>query len=342
MATDREIREAGFKYIPPQEFLLNPFKIPTLGSEEEPIVNQGIVNTNAFVNSGAGGDRTFYTGTTDNLIGDYNKAVRDQYFGSQPTPLVDDLYQSKLDKTFLGFPSYREQQLTGPDLGEYIGTDTDVPLELTGAGKIQSNLEKVRDFSSGIMSNLRGFGPVSSVLGAVDQFSSLPTADQEFIKMNMGYSGPTVFGENTSGLSKDPFGINTRSAFGNYAKFVDEEAAKMEEIVADQMRRGLTNTLQMKKLDFYRQKKKERDDIQQQTLKQQIADDRFYGGQGRSDPNDPSRQGASGRRPGSGGTVERKDSGPDRNVDDTGQAYDSGGREGFGYGLKKGGLVSIL
>jgi len=41
MATDREIREAGFKYIPPQEFLLNPFKIPT--KPEEPVTDSGIV-----------------------------------------------------------------------------------------------------------------------------------------------------------------------------------------------------------------------------------------------------------------------------------------------------------
>ena len=63
---------------------------------------------------------------------------------------------------------------------------------------------------------------------------------------------------------------------------------------------------------------------------------------GRSDPNDPSRTGASGRRPGSGGTVDRVTSGPGRNVDDTGQAYDSGGREGFGFGLADGGRVPYM
>jgi len=40
-----------------------------------------------------------------------------------------------------------------------------------------------------------------------------------------------------------------------------------------------------------------------------------------------------GRRPGSGGNVDRITSGPGRNVDDTGQAYDTRGREGYGYGL---------
>lgn len=50
MATDQEIRDAGYKYIPLQKYLLNPFEIPTV--EETDVVNEGIVNTNAFNNSG--------------------------------------------------------------------------------------------------------------------------------------------------------------------------------------------------------------------------------------------------------------------------------------------------
>jgi|9_EtaG_2_1085328.scaffolds.fasta_scaffold00670_14 hypothetical protein len=45
MATDQEIRDAGFKYIPQQKYLQNPFEIPTAPA---PVTNQGIVNTNAF------------------------------------------------------------------------------------------------------------------------------------------------------------------------------------------------------------------------------------------------------------------------------------------------------
>jgi hypothetical protein len=50
MATDAEIRAAGFKYIPQQQYLQNPFNLPV--APEAPVVNQGIVNTNAFNNSG--------------------------------------------------------------------------------------------------------------------------------------------------------------------------------------------------------------------------------------------------------------------------------------------------
>ena len=51
MATDQEIRDAGFKYIPQQKYLQNPFEIP----EADPVTDQGIVATNAFTGSGGDG-----------------------------------------------------------------------------------------------------------------------------------------------------------------------------------------------------------------------------------------------------------------------------------------------
>ena len=75
---------------------------------------------------------------------------------SQKTPNVDMNYNQKLQSNFMGMPSYRQQELTGPDLGEYIGGQeigytpggelgfsygTEVPLEQTTAGKIQSGLQ---------------------------------------------------------------------------------------------------------------------------------------------------------------------------------------------------------
>ena len=61
MATDLEIRNAGFKYIPQQQYLQNPFEIPVAEQEEEDVINTtlGIPNTNAFINSGGGGGDPF-------------------------------------------------------------------------------------------------------------------------------------------------------------------------------------------------------------------------------------------------------------------------------------------
>jgi len=149
-------------------------------------------------------------------------------------------------------------------MGEYIGSNTDIPLEKTMAGRIQSGIGSFQDKIGNFMGNVKGFGPVSMVLGAMDQFDTLSPVDQQFINMNMGYTGPTVFGENQSGLSKDPFGINTRSAFGNYADYVegfntdytDEEFEKL-------------SNFQKQKVNFYRAKQKELNEIKQKEITEQ-------------------------------------------------------------------------
>src|SRR5210317_2071297 len=56
-----------------------------------------------------------------------------------------------------------------------------------------------------------------------DKYYDMSLGDQIFTQSQMGYTGPTVFGENTTGNYKDPFGLNTRSAFGNYAEAVGKD-----------------------------------------------------------------------------------------------------------------------
>ena len=72
-------------------------------------------------------------------------------------------------------------------------------------------------------------GIMATIMGKLDNYRNLPRADQAFIAQNMGYTGPTVFGENNSGLGKDPFGINIRSAFGNYGEYVGNAVTDLEE-----------------------------------------------------------------------------------------------------------------
>ena len=272
---DQQVYDAGFKYIPPSKYLLNPFQIPTNDSTTTP-PNTGGITTLPTGGSGGG----TYTGGINDLMKNYTLDTRKQYFGSQPTPLVDNLYQSKLDKTFMGFPSYKQQQLTGPDMGEYIASNTDVPLELTTAGKLQSGLSNFGKGITSVANKIGGFGPITAILGSMDKFDSLSAADQEFIKQNMGYTGPTVFGSNDSGLSKDVFGINTRSAFGNYAEYVGEKASSLGESLTESAKKaGLSynsatgevegdeddveawkakTLLKRQKFSFYTKKEKER------------------------------------------------------------------------------------
>ena len=67
MATDQEIRDAGFKYIPQQKYLQNPFQLP---EDQEPVVDQGIVATNAFTGGGDGFNP--YNTNMSNVRQDYN------------------------------------------------------------------------------------------------------------------------------------------------------------------------------------------------------------------------------------------------------------------------------
>ena len=229
-----------FQYVPQEKYRLG-FTAPVQGGEQNASTPSfGITNTNAFTNSGGNNS---YSGPTSNLINNFNAINQDKYMDSQKTPNVDMNYNQKLQANFMGMPSYRQQELTGPDLGEYIGGQeigytpggelgfsygTEVPLEQTMAGKIQSG---VQGAGKGIK-NLMGMLPTPSNLlnkFGIQNFSSLSPADQLFIKTNAGYRGPTVFGENTSGLSKDPYGLNTgETLMGNYAQTVRDNYKQLE------------------------------------------------------------------------------------------------------------------
>ena len=62
MATDQEIRDAGYYYIPPQEYLADPFKIPAAPEAPDNVNTGGIVNTNAFNDS-----ENIYSGYDDKI-----------------------------------------------------------------------------------------------------------------------------------------------------------------------------------------------------------------------------------------------------------------------------------
>ena len=261
-----------FQYVPQEKYRLG-FTAPVQGGEQNASTPSfGITNTNAFTNSGGNNS---YSGPTSNLINNFNAINQDKYMDSQKTPNVDMNYNQKLQANFMGMPSYRQQELTGPDLGEYIGGQeigytpggelgfsygTEVPLEQTMAGKIQSGLGKGKDLISkgaGMAFNAAlGIPGLSYALGKMDRFNTLPAMDKEFINQNKYYTGPTVFGENASGLGKDPYGINVRSTLGNYGAYVDKMAAGYKDITDEEFEK-LSN-FKKTKIGFYREKAKQR------------------------------------------------------------------------------------
>ena len=292
-----------------------------------------------------------YRGITDPTAGQLNEMAADQ---------IED-FREKYRTGQFG-PSFIEAEK--PTLNRRI---QDAFYSLPFLSKPQSADQIIAEGYTG-QSNMPGI--MSMVLGSMDKYGELPRGDQAFIARNMGYTGPTVFGENASGLGKDPFGLNVRSALGNYAERVGKEYASLGDSLSGRLadkygvefdeetgmfvgsnaaKANQMTKMMRAKYNFYKQQTAQRDAdraaakaAEEEAAAAAAKREKDFAALGRSDPNDPSRQGASGRRPGSGGTVDRVTSGPGRNVDDTGQAYDSGGREGFGYGLADGGIVDML
>ena len=194
-AADQELYK-DYQFVP-QEKYRTGFTAPT--TEEEKVTETfGIPNTNAFTNSGGGGG--YYPGSPNELVQNYNSIV--------------DARQNRLNNpsdTFLGFNTMKDQ-------------------EQTMMGKVQSFLTPQSAQSileDGYREPRFQPGIIGTIMGKLDNYRNLPQVDQAFIAKNMGYTGPTVFGDNNSGLGKDPFGLNTRSMFGNYAERVGVEAEKL-------------------------------------------------------------------------------------------------------------------
>ena len=233
---DQDIYNSGVKFRPQQKYLLNEYTPPVTAPTAAP-VSGGITNTNAF-NYGGGGSGALKVGDPMMNFDNYYKYTGDKYMQKQPTPLVDDLYQSKLDKTFMGFPSYGQQELTGPDMGEYIASGTNIPLEQTMAGNIQ---DKIGTATGGIQNLMGKLPTITNLLNriGVQNFDSLSPADQLFIKTNTGYRGPTVFGENTGGGNVDPFGLNVESLTGNYAEGVRDNFSQLQDTLKKDRGEGI-------------------------------------------------------------------------------------------------------
>jgi len=223
---DQDIYNSGSKFVPQERYRLGYTAPVQGGGQDASTPSFGIPNTNAFTNSGGGGGGALQAGDPMMNFKNYYNYTGNKYMQKQDTPNLDMNYDQKLQSNFMGMPSYQQQELTGPDMGEYIGSGTNIPLEQTMAGKIQSGVQGAGQGIKNLMGMLPTPGNFLNKLG-IKNFNSLSPADQLFIKTNAGYTGPTIFGENTAGTSKDPFGRNVESLFGNYGEKVRNDFDKL-------------------------------------------------------------------------------------------------------------------
>ena len=170
MATDQEIRDQGFKYIPQQRYLLNPFQIPA--ASQEPVINQGIVNTNAFVGGGGGDGFNVYNPDPNRVRTNYRPNYDYRQFVDGYDPNLSSTMNMKMMEAD---PNY-----------QYMGPNYYTPPEPTGIQKLVSfagNLMPGRGIGSfignflpvnkrSIMENeARGMGVFTDDIGRIVQGS---------------------------------------------------------------------------------------------------------------------------------------------------------------------------
>ena len=297
------------------------------------------------------------TGATDQEIADRLQSLGLYTPGGSTPPetTTPNIIGSQINQ---GGPGDGPTRPTSEIVADFQETITNRQNKLNNPGKIANLIgdfipqqRSIQDMLASGQVDTRLTGGIPLGIGSMiakalpDKYYDMSLADQITTQAYMGYTDP-----NTNMGNKDPFGLNVRSAFGNYAE-------KAADIVDTLTAKGTVNGVfdinnlsnyDKTRFNHYKNVTKTtldaRADIglinlakEQQAEKDRIAKaatEAFYAAQGKSDPGDQSRAGASGRRPGSGGAGIAKD--------DTGTSYDRGGREGFGYGLKDGGLATMF
>ena len=261
--------------------------------------------SNEFARSGTGIDQGF--------INQYNLGQRyDSMFDNEDFKEIPGF-------NFIDAPTSLKSRLTNREF--FNNPAVQNPLEKIGSGvtsvidKTKSGIGKAFDLGKaafgGIASLVTGIPGIGLLLNAFGPMSPEEKAMRDFYGSEFGL---TDTGQVASGIMK---GYNPVSLTGfGLSGAIDKRIARIQK------------TLQKKKSDTLQKRLKE---LQNLKAKEAAAASKQLESQRR------------GRRPGTGGsgppgTGGVKDSGGSTG----GYSYDSGGRKGFGYGLKNGGLVSLL
>ena len=246
---DQAIYSAGDFFIPQERFRAAPYSVNKPNNPDE--VPAGIPTVYQSQGGSGGGG---YTGGISDLTGNFFQTTSDRQ-----DRLTELNYPYQDGNVF--FPGQKGAEITmetlapvGAPKNLYEGTIEGIPQTIKGAPgivdiqpaslnrKIQEKFYDLPFLSKPQSADQiieEGYTPgiklgiLSNLLP--DKYGELPRGDQAFIARNMGYTGPTVFGANDSGLSKDVFGLNTRSGFGNYAEAVGEQVDSLGESLSGRL-----------------------------------------------------------------------------------------------------------
>ena len=362
MATDQEIRDAGFKYVPQQKYLLNPFQLPT----PDPVTDQGIVATNAF--AGGGGDNFSVYNADPNTITNMNP---NRY------ALQDARYDNELSyvgKTLSGdsSPLYNTDTAAMKHMGmypDYYGLDKPPPSKIEellskGIGFIPGvgTLSRIADFASGllpvnrraIMENQLGTtGVMVDNIGriVVGPGGSYNTPEGIMAGYNPSKMTDKTFTDRISNVSEtlaDKYGLTTDQISGILSGELDEDdfTGSKYSLPSGKTTNLITN---LRNLEIARKNFGNVTDTTNTifNLKTDTKSNNQNQGGGTYIGGGASLQDA-------GGTYDGGYHGAEGGFEHTGgnqnggggasygNAAETGAKDGFGYGLKYGGLVSIL
>ena len=314
---DRGFYDQGFTALPQSKFTFginlnqNQTTDDDSGIATLPVASPRTINT--------GGALTPFTGGVGDLKTAFQKAVDDRQtrltelnrpMGVIPGQTGDEIIMERLapfdapkdfykgsiegiPQTIKGAPGIFERE--EPTIGRKL---SDAFYSLPFTPNKPQTAEMIME--QGYTGRAGGPGIIGMVLGSMDKFGSLSRPDQAFIQANMGYTGPTVFGENTSGGNKDPFGLNVRSGFGNYAEAVekqvdrlddyfggekfdkkygegttlefDEETGQFRFVGTNAARANEMNKMNLARYNFYKQQVEQRDNLRRQEKERQAAE----------------------------------------------------------------------
>jgi len=213
------------------------------------------------------------TSTPNNMAGVVSSSAALPYlYGNNDNPYIS--IEDKISN-FNTATANRQQNLENPNmLSNFLGNQRSVNEMMNPVNtKFSRSIADTRNFGLDVLPGAGQYGympgivegdvrrtsgipfGISSLISKAlpDKYYDMSPADQIFIQSNMGYDG-----------NKDPFGINVRSAFGDYGAYTDkmaDEEGDLAKLVADQKRRGLRNTIQMQKLNFYQNQARNRNII---------------------------------------------------------------------------------
>ena len=142
--------------------------------------------------------------------------------------------QRSVDQMMRDSTAYNMNKL-GPDFSQ-IGITSDMtgPEIQKAMAEYAADETSIGNYPVGdprdVRKNMFGLGGILSQIVPSSYYDKFTVPEQIYTQSKMGYTGPTVFGENNSGLQKDIFGRNVVSGFGNYAEKQAKDIQKLNDL----------------------------------------------------------------------------------------------------------------